>query len=89
MYGDVRNRDFPFKEELKFLYNEGFWWLHRPGGDAFVCGLQCLAPLQGMKAGIAAKDNPVKDSNKWTCGGQGRDVICHPKHHFVGDHAVL
>ncbi len=48
-----------------------------------------LAPLQGTKAGITAKYNPVKDSNKRMCMGQSRDMICHPQRHVVFDHVWL
>ncbi len=89
MRGDVRDRDFPLKEEFEILYNEGFWWLQGPGGDALVGVLGRLAPLQGTKFSIAAEDNPVKDSNKWMCWRQGRDVLGHPQSHLVGDHVPL
>ncbi len=88
MYGDVRDRDFSVKEELKILCNEGFWWLQWPGGDAPVGCLQCLAPLQGAETGIVAEDNPVKDHNTWVGWGQGGDVLGHPQGHFVGDHVA-
>ncbi len=86
MRGDVSNRDFPVKEKLKILHDEGFWWLQGQEGDAFVSVLQCLAPLQSAKAGITTKDNPMNDCNEWVGQGQGGDVLGHPQGHFVGDH---
>ncbi len=88
MCGDVSDRVFSLKEELKILCNEGFRLLHGPGGDALVGVLQRLTPLQGAKAGIATKDNSIKDCNKWMGSSHGGDVLGHPQCHFVCDHVA-
>ncbi len=47
-----------------------------------------MAPIQGMKASLAAMENQVEDSNKWKCLGQGGDALGHPQHHLVSDHVL-
>ncbi len=38
-----------------------------------------MAPLRGTKAGIKAEDNPIEDSNKRVCQGQGGDMLGYPQ----------
>ncbi len=50
--------------------------------------LRHLAPLQGVKAGMTTKDNPIEDCNKWVGRSQGGDMLGHPQGNFIGDHVA-